>query len=332
MHTISFLQKQVIVMHHTRQTHEPKYAFITDLDCRSFQRFVRNRELLGVFDINTITCATGKLAEFQHLKIWRIEGGDDKPTISFFADRLDYDEGNTGDAPAIFCEAHLRWFESAPRLDAPNVLRLALNRKNNEAEARSPRRRFSFRRRSSGIMSPESPRPSISVAYMDLLYDSINATLLTPDEDYEEMEFLEIEFTKNSDAHRFIRISRNAHPRSSLGSHVSLSLNDQLSPPSSTPRTPHARSASTPSIAESPEERSTSAPSLPTQNGASERVPLASSASASINTSMPPTPALTERSFSTTSSSTSGLGLQIWPSLPSSLHDFQWDPEKHEFD
>jgi hypothetical protein len=107
-HQISFLQDHRITPGSDRYLCETIYEFAEAPDCNAFQRFVRNRELLGTFDAHLVQCESGKLAQLQQITIWRLDGADDLPTMSLFADSLDCDNEDLGPIPATSCELHLR--------------------------------------------------------------------------------------------------------------------------------------------------------------------------------------------------------------------------------
>ncbi|KAF2114309.1 hypothetical protein BDV96DRAFT_94578 [Lophiotrema nucula] len=342
VYKVQFLQKHKTLVQRYHQVSQPIYSFANDIDCESFQRFVRNRELLGTFDVHSIKSDCDKLAELQHLKVWRLDGADNQPTLSFFADRLDLYENGSGSSPAVFCELPLRCFEPVPRHESPRTLKLMLNKMRAEVEPQSPKRRLSIlgRRRSSSKASPTSPRSSISVEYAETIYDNVNSPLLTTDEMYADMQHIDIEFTNTTDVYRFIRTCRNAHPRSSFGSQLSVPWSESTSPIAASPTPSHTPwHTRTPSVQLEPDSlhyrsRSTSSNLQlfmmdPVHAGSS-----AANSYRSTTTSMPPTPALTEQSVETNNTGASVATLQTPPSLPElhmppSFHSFQW---KHDED
>lgn len=199
--TIRFLQHQTLHIHGARHYMDPEYAFSNSLDCESFQRFVRNRELRGTFDVDEIKCSSGLLAEVQHIKVWRLHGADDRPTVSFFADRLDREDRDNDSAPPTYCEFPLRYFESIAANPRQKVLKLRLNKEVVEQRRRQPSISSIFsRRRSSAQASPTSPRSSLSRDRLPgLLYDSKeHDPIFTEDNRYEEMKYLEIKFSDSA--------------------------------------------------------------------------------------------------------------------------------------
>jgi hypothetical protein len=191
---LRFLQQHALLIHRTWRYLDPEYEFFNDADCDRFQRLVRSRELLKTFNVNKIDCATGPLAQMQHLKIWRLHKADTMPTLSFFADRLDLVEK---DSDPTFCELNVRLFESNPIHKGHGFLRLYFYKTPEEQS----RRRLSlserwFRRKSSTHISPISPRSSISGGRLPAsLYNLTEHTPLpATEESFMEMQYLDIDF------------------------------------------------------------------------------------------------------------------------------------------
>ncbi|OCK79269.1 hypothetical protein K432DRAFT_73783 [Lepidopterella palustris CBS 459.81] len=110
-----------------------------------------------------------------------MDGGDEKPTISFFADRLDLEKRDYGMSPPKFCELHLRWFERIPRHNSGNTLRLVLNANKEKSDNGRRQSFFSIMRRLSfSGASPTSPQSTLGIDFADLLYDFMYNPLVSP--------------------------------------------------------------------------------------------------------------------------------------------------------
>jgi hypothetical protein len=121
---VSFLENQEVYLSGlSYKLWDLSYMFETDETCRKFQSFVRNRELLEVFDVGPIKYKNGQFCSLQQLKIWKRSNVDEEPTISFYAENNDdVDERQHRRPP--HAEFVIRWFEKYTENQKGSCLRL----------------------------------------------------------------------------------------------------------------------------------------------------------------------------------------------------------------
>jgi hypothetical protein len=126
---VSFLENQDVYLNGTTyRSFDLSYMFETEEACRKFQSFVRNRELLEVFDVGPIKYKDGQLCSPQQLKIWKRSDVDEEPTISFYADDNDEETERQSHRPP-HADFVIRWFEKHTENLKGSCLRLRFHSK-----------------------------------------------------------------------------------------------------------------------------------------------------------------------------------------------------------
>ncbi|KAI1099715.1 hypothetical protein F4804DRAFT_336954 [Jackrogersella minutella] len=194
----------------------PEYQFSRKIDRDTFQQNIRAFESLEMIRALRIRSATEKeLAMKVHLKVWRQNDHDDKPTFSFAVDEIGHS--------SYHVEFQIRWFKKAPELKGDNRLILRVYSKENdmeeEPEIHGVRRRSStfgakVRKLSGSSSHGSSSRPgsrsrsSSAKAPVPILYEFQG---IEPPSDVRNLGYLEIEF-KNSELRKaFIKACYEAH-------------------------------------------------------------------------------------------------------------------------
>ncbi|KAI1417895.1 hypothetical protein F5Y13DRAFT_199030 [Hypoxylon sp. FL1857] len=194
----------------------PEYQFSRKIDREVFQQNIRACEFLEMIRALKINSAVERdIAILVHLKVWRQNDQDDKPTFSFAAHEVGQ--------PSHHAEFHIRWFKKTPELKGDNKLILRVNSKESDLEdgpeALRPRRLSAtfgatVRKLSgssthgSSSRSNSRSRSSSSKAPLSVLYDYPG---LEPPIDVRNLGYLEIEF-KNSELRKtFIKACYEAH-------------------------------------------------------------------------------------------------------------------------
>ncbi|OTA92594.1 hypothetical protein M434DRAFT_396361 [Hypoxylon sp. CO27-5] len=194
----------------------PEYQFARKFDREMFQQHVRACNFLEMIRASRIHSAVERdIAILVHLKVWRRNDQDDKPTFSFAAHEVGQ--------PSHHMEFHIRWFKRIPELKGDNKLILRAYSKesdlDDEPETIRPRKLSTTFgatvRRLSGTSSHGSSsrsnsrsRSSSSKAPLSVLYDYLG---LEPPSHIRNLGYLEIEFKNPELRKTFIKACYEAH-------------------------------------------------------------------------------------------------------------------------
>ncbi|KAI0131571.1 hypothetical protein F4814DRAFT_173855 [Daldinia grandis] len=191
---------------------KPEYRFCHKADRESFQRAVRGCDHLEIIRALKVHSAKGKdIAMKFHLKVWRHNPQDDRPTFSFAANEIAH------------MEFHIRWFKKNPELRGETKLVLRLYSKGDdlvdEHESVEPRRlsftfgmkrlsRSSTQTNTSDPHSTSRSRSSSAKPPPLMLYEGRG---IEPPDDVRNLEYLEIEFLNSEVRKSFVQACLEAH-------------------------------------------------------------------------------------------------------------------------
>ncbi|KAI1382810.1 uncharacterized protein F4822DRAFT_422679 [Hypoxylon trugodes] len=190
---------------------KPEYEFYRKADREVFQKNIRDCESLEMIRaLKMHSAADNNIAIKFHLKVWRKNSLNDKPTFSFAAHEIGQ--------PNHQVEFLIRWFKKTPELKGDHKLILKVYSgepdPETEPETDATKRRLSFRRQSlnstqtSTSRSSSRQRSSSARAPLPTLYEFQG---IEPPGDVRKLGHLEIEFLTQELRKAFIKACYEAH-------------------------------------------------------------------------------------------------------------------------
>ncbi|KAI0376409.1 hypothetical protein F5Y04DRAFT_292762, partial [Hypomontagnella monticulosa] len=192
----------------------PEYVFARKVDREAFQQRFRACDSLELIRALKIHNGTERdIAIKVHLKVWRWNDQDDRPTFSFAAHEIGHDSHHV--------EYVIRWFKKTPELRGDNKLRLKVNSKETntgedpaaEILSKRPSTIGSRMRRLSGGQLRFTD--SASRSRSPVLYDCQG---IEPPNDIRRLGYIEIEFKTQDLRDTFINACYKAHQLASEAS------------------------------------------------------------------------------------------------------------------